>query len=73
MDRAFDVIASFHDEETSLAIKCITTCILYIYIIGHTNMNDRWSLGLETMGLGLEYLGLGLEASLVLCARLYGS
>ena len=69
MDRAFDVIASFHDEETSLAIKCITTCILYIYIIGHTNMNDRWSLGLETMGLGLEYLGLeapSLESSLVL-------
>jgi len=33
MDRAFDVIASFHDEETSLASKCITVCILYIYII----------------------------------------
>jgi len=23
MGRAFDAIASFHDEETSLAIKCI--------------------------------------------------
>ena len=33
MGRAFDVIASFHDEETSLAIKYITACILYIYII----------------------------------------
>ena len=33
MGRAFDVIASFHDEETSLAIECIRACILYIYII----------------------------------------
>jgi len=31
--RAFDVIASFHDDETSLASKCITACILYIYVI----------------------------------------
>jgi len=29
MGRAFDVIASFHDEETSLAIKYITACILF--------------------------------------------
>jgi len=33
MRKAFDIIASFHDEETSLVIKCITACILYIYII----------------------------------------
>jgi len=33
MRKAFDVIASFHDEETSLANKCITAWILYIYII----------------------------------------
>jgi len=33
MGRTFDVIAGFHDEETSLAIKYITACILYIYII----------------------------------------
>jgi len=29
MGRAFDVIANFHDEETSLAIKYITACILF--------------------------------------------
>jgi len=33
MCTAFNVIASFHDEETSLAIKCITACILYVYIM----------------------------------------
>ena len=33
MRKAFDVIASFHDEETSLANKCITAWILYVYII----------------------------------------
>ena len=27
MRKAFDVTASFHDEETSLAITCITACI----------------------------------------------
>jgi len=55
MRRAFDVIASFHDEETNLAIKCITACILYIKII----LIWCFGLDLETMGLGL---GLGLVA-----------
>ena len=74
MRRAFDAIVSFHDEEMSLAIKCIT-CILYIYIIliwwylkfDEVLVLRPWILVLRlwSMGLGLGLLaigfGLGLE------------